>query len=95
MFVRDAKLRCPHLVILSYDFEAYEEVVMIFQFLHLFSFSPCNWVLSYLDIESYKIWFHLQVADRFYDVLHKYCNKVQVWPQNYVLNNFMMFLSLD
>ncbi|XP_059313959.1 DNA repair protein REV1 isoform X3 [Lycium ferocissimum] len=42
MFVRDAKSRCPHLVILSYDFEAYEEV-----------------------------------ADRFYNILHKYCNKVQ------------------
>ncbi|KAJ8530037.1 hypothetical protein K7X08_036872 [Anisodus acutangulus] len=42
MFVRDAKSRCPHLVILSYDFEAYEEV-----------------------------------ADCFYNILHKYCNKVQ------------------
>ncbi|KAL3350496.1 hypothetical protein AABB24_023113, partial [Solanum stoloniferum] len=42
MFVRDAKSCCPHLVILSYDFEAYEEV-----------------------------------ADRFYNILHKYCNKVQ------------------
>ncbi|XP_047250986.1 DNA repair protein REV1-like [Capsicum annuum] len=42
MFVRDAKSRCLHLVILSYDFEAYEEV-----------------------------------ADRFYNILHKYCNKVQ------------------
>ncbi|KAK4378473.1 hypothetical protein RND71_000335 [Anisodus tanguticus] len=42
MFVRDAKSRCPHLVILSYDFEAYEEV-----------------------------------ADRFHNILHKYCNKVQ------------------
>ncbi|XP_033514637.1 DNA repair protein REV1 isoform X2 [Nicotiana tomentosiformis] len=42
IFVRDAKSRCPHLVILSYDFEAYEEV-----------------------------------ADRFYNILHKYCNKVQ------------------
>ncbi|CAN4112143.1 unnamed protein product [Withania somnifera] len=42
MFVRDAKSRCPHLVILSYDFEAYEEV-----------------------------------ADFFYNILHKYCNKVQ------------------
>lgn len=26
MFVRDAKALCPHLVILPYDFEAYEEV---------------------------------------------------------------------
>ncbi|KAG1358964.1 DNA repair protein REV1 [Cocos nucifera] len=26
MFVRDAKARCPHLVIVPYDFEAYEEV---------------------------------------------------------------------
>ncbi|KAM3377270.1 hypothetical protein P3S68_009683 [Capsicum galapagoense] len=42
MFVRDAKSRCLHLVILSYDFKAYEEV-----------------------------------ADRFYNILHKYCNKVQ------------------
>lgn len=39
MFVRDAKSRCPHLVILSYDFEAYEEVVMLFSFFFLF-FSP-------------------------------------------------------
>lgn len=38
MFVRDAKSCCPHLVILSYDFEAYEEVVMIFQFIHLVLF---------------------------------------------------------
>lgn len=27
MFVRDAKALCPQLVILSYDFEAYEEVL--------------------------------------------------------------------
>lgn len=26
IFVRDAKALCPHLVILPYDFEAYEEV---------------------------------------------------------------------
>ncbi|XP_057250237.1 DNA repair protein REV1 isoform X3 [Beta vulgaris subsp. vulgaris] len=26
MFVRDAKARCPHLVIVPYNFEAYEEV---------------------------------------------------------------------
>ncbi|XP_038975053.1 DNA repair protein REV1 isoform X4 [Phoenix dactylifera] len=42
MFVRDAKARCPHLVIVPYDFEAYEEV-----------------------------------ADQFYSILHKHCNKVQ------------------
>eukprot|EP01018_Ginkgo_biloba_P015505 Gb_33413 [translate_table: standard] len=42
MFVRDAKALCPHLVILPYDFGAYEEV-----------------------------------ADRFYDILHEHCNKVQ------------------
>lgn len=42
MFVRDAKARCPHLVIVPYDFEAYEEV-----------------------------------ADQFYTILHKHCNKVQ------------------
>ncbi|XP_072971771.1 DNA repair protein REV1 isoform X2 [Typha angustifolia] len=42
MFVRDAKSRCPHLVIFPYDFEAYEEV-----------------------------------ADQFYTVLHKHCNRVQ------------------
>ncbi|KAM7252192.1 hypothetical protein ACFE04_024075 [Oxalis oulophora] len=42
MFVRDAKTLCPHLVIIPYDFEAYEEV-----------------------------------ADQFYDILHKHCNKVQ------------------
>ncbi|XP_019170940.1 PREDICTED: DNA repair protein REV1-like [Ipomoea nil] len=42
MFVRDAKVLCPKLVILSYDFEAYEEV-----------------------------------ADKFYDILHKHCKKVQ------------------
>ncbi|XP_031129338.1 DNA repair protein REV1 isoform X1 [Ipomoea triloba] len=42
MFVRDAKALCPQLVILSYDFEAYEEV-----------------------------------ADKFYDILHKHCKKVQ------------------
>lgn len=43
MFVRDAKALCPHLVILPYDFGAYEEV-----------------------------------ADQFYDILHKHCNKIQV-----------------
>ncbi|XP_020114515.1 uncharacterized protein LOC109728471 isoform X7 [Ananas comosus] len=42
MFVRDAKACCPHLVIVPYNFEAYEEV-----------------------------------ADQFYSILHKYCNKVQ------------------
>ncbi|KAL8255397.1 hypothetical protein R6Q59_033618 [Mikania micrantha] len=42
IFVRDAKACCPHLVILPYDFEAYEEV-----------------------------------ADQFYSILHKHCNKVQ------------------
>ncbi|VFQ72083.1 unnamed protein product [Cuscuta campestris] len=42
MFVRDAKGLCPQLVILSYDFQAYEEV-----------------------------------ADKFYDILHKHCKKVQ------------------
>ncbi|KAJ4965801.1 hypothetical protein NE237_017650 [Protea cynaroides] len=42
IFVRDAKALCPHLVILPYNFEAYEEV-----------------------------------ADQFYDILHKHCNKVQ------------------
>ncbi|KAK9053446.1 hypothetical protein SSX86_030080 [Deinandra increscens subsp. villosa] len=42
LFVRDAKACCPHLVIVPYDFEAYEEV-----------------------------------ADQFYSILHKHCNKVQ------------------
>ncbi|XP_076915898.1 DNA repair protein REV1-like [Bidens hawaiensis] len=42
IFVRDAKACCPHLVIVPYDFEAYEEV-----------------------------------ADQFYGILHKHCNKVQ------------------
>ncbi|KAK1300739.1 DNA repair protein REV1 [Acorus calamus] len=42
MFVRDAKAHCPHLVIVPYNFEAYEVV-----------------------------------ADQFYDILHKHCNKVQ------------------
>ncbi|CAH9091138.1 unnamed protein product [Cuscuta epithymum] len=42
MFVRDAKGLCPQLVILPYDFQAYEEV-----------------------------------ADMFYDILHKHCKKVQ------------------
>ncbi|KAG9129812.1 hypothetical protein Leryth_016033 [Lithospermum erythrorhizon] len=43
MFVGDAKARCPHLSILPYNFEAYEEV-----------------------------------ADQFYNILHKHCKKVQV-----------------
>ncbi|KAI3753074.1 hypothetical protein L2E82_25119 [Cichorium intybus] len=42
IFVRDAKALCPHLVIVPYNFEAYEEV-----------------------------------ADQFYTILHKHCNKVQ------------------
>ncbi|XP_047338649.1 DNA repair protein REV1 [Impatiens glandulifera] len=42
MFVGDAKDLCPQLVVLPYDFEAYEEV-----------------------------------ADQFYNILHKHCNKVQ------------------
>ncbi|KAK1276508.1 DNA repair protein REV1 [Acorus gramineus] len=42
MFVRDAKAHCPHLVIVPYNFEAYEVV-----------------------------------ADQFYAILHKHCNKVQ------------------
>ncbi|XVE93451.1 hypothetical protein REPUB_Repub01dG0193800 [Reevesia pubescens] len=42
MFVRDAKALCPQLVILPYNFEAYEEV-----------------------------------ADQFYNILHKHCNRVQ------------------
>lgn len=42
MFVRDAKACCPQLIIVPYDFKAYEEV-----------------------------------ADQFYSILHKHCNKVQ------------------
>ncbi|KAK1423808.1 hypothetical protein QVD17_19117 [Tagetes erecta] len=42
IFVRAAKACCPNLVIVPYDFEAYEEV-----------------------------------ADQFYSILHKHCNKVQ------------------
>ncbi|XP_063940791.1 DNA repair protein REV1 isoform X3 [Daucus carota subsp. sativus] len=42
IFVRDAKSMCPDLVIVPYNFEAYEEV-----------------------------------ADQFYGILHKHCNKVQ------------------
>ncbi|PON58092.1 DNA repair protein, Rev [Trema orientale] len=42
MFVRDARSLCPHLVIIPYNFEAYEEV-----------------------------------ADQFYNILHKHCKKVQ------------------
>ncbi|XP_057545804.1 DNA repair protein REV1 isoform X3 [Amaranthus tricolor] len=42
MFVKDAKARCPQLVIVPYNFEAYEEV-----------------------------------AEQFYNILHKHCNKVQ------------------
>ncbi|KAF9616110.1 hypothetical protein IFM89_028576 [Coptis chinensis] len=42
MFVRDAKALCPHLVIIPYNFEAYEVV-----------------------------------ANQFYDILHKHCNRVQ------------------
>ncbi|GER26090.1 DNA polymerase IV [Striga asiatica] len=42
MFVKDAKVRCPQLVIVPYDFGAYE-----------------------------------LVADQFYDILHRHCNKVQ------------------
>ncbi|KAH6813421.1 DNA-directed DNA polymerase [Perilla frutescens var. frutescens] len=42
MFVKDAKIRCPQLVIVPYDFGAYEKV-----------------------------------ADQFYDILHRHCNKVQ------------------
>ncbi|WCJ17827.1 DNA-directed DNA polymerase [Euphorbia peplus] len=42
IFVRDAKALCPHLIVVPYNFQAYEEV-----------------------------------ADQFYDVLHKHCSKVQ------------------
>ncbi|PKA61338.1 DNA repair protein REV1 [Apostasia shenzhenica] len=42
MFMRDAKARCPHLIVFPYDFGAYEEV-----------------------------------ADQFYNILHKHCQKVQ------------------
>ncbi|XP_042378459.1 DNA repair protein REV1-like isoform X2 [Zingiber officinale] len=42
IFVRDAKVCCPNLVILPYDFEAYQEV-----------------------------------AEQFYNILHKHCSKVQ------------------
>ncbi|XP_049932652.1 DNA repair protein REV1 [Nymphaea colorata] len=42
MFVKDAKALCPHLIIMPYHFEAYEEV-----------------------------------ADQFYSILHKHCNKIQ------------------
>uniref|UniRef100_A0A7N0TNI1 DNA repair protein REV1 n=1 Tax=Kalanchoe fedtschenkoi TaxID=63787 RepID=A0A7N0TNI1_KALFE len=42
IFVRDAKGLCPHLVILPYNFEEYQEV-----------------------------------ADQFYNILHKHCNNVQ------------------
>ncbi|KAK4476999.1 hypothetical protein RD792_016201 [Penstemon davidsonii] len=42
MFVKDARTRCPQLVIVPYDFGAYEKV-----------------------------------ADQFYEILHKHCDKVQ------------------
>ncbi|XP_024021251.1 DNA repair protein REV1 isoform X2 [Morus notabilis] len=42
LFVRDAKALCPHIVIVPYNFEAYEEV-----------------------------------ADQFYNILHKHCKTVQ------------------
>ncbi|CAN0927037.1 DNA repair protein REV1 [Linum grandiflorum] len=42
MFVREAKARCPDLIIFPYNFQAYEEV-----------------------------------ADKFYDILHKHCTQVQ------------------
>lgn len=29
MFVRDAKARCPHLMIVPYNFDAYEEVYFL------------------------------------------------------------------
>lgn len=69
MFVRDAKALCPHLVILPYNFEAYEEARLSRSVYFLF----VNGFFS-----KSIIWSSLQVADQFYDILHKHCSKVQV-----------------
>lgn len=85
MFVRDAKALCPHLVIFPYDFKSYEEVsgwlstgLSIILLMEdgnhiLFLKSPYKGVLLAFDILG-----NMQVADQFYDILHKHCDKVQV-----------------
>ncbi|KAG2241165.1 hypothetical protein Bca52824_096850, partial [Brassica carinata] len=68
MFVRHAKDLCPQLVIVPYNFEAYEEVF----FLEL--------SVSYLLLSRstmFDIVTQPQVADQFYDILHRHCREVQ------------------
>lgn len=69
MFVRHAKDLCPQLVIVPYNFEAYEEVFLELSVLYV-CVGPAS---SMFDIAT-----QLQVADQFYDILHKHCRKVQV-----------------
>lgn len=68
MFVRHAKELCPQLVIVPYNFEAYEEV-----FLELSVSCMLLRRSSMFDIVT-----QLQVADQFYEILHRHCRKVQV-----------------
>lgn len=68
MFVRHAKELCPQLVIVPYNFEAYEEVL-----LELSVYCILSRLSSLFDIVN-----QLQVADQFYDILHRHCRKVQV-----------------
>lgn len=71
MFVRHAKDLCPQLVIVPYNFEAYEEVFLELSVYCMLS----RWSSSMFDIVTQL---HSQVADQFYDILHKHCRKVQV-----------------
>lgn len=69
MFVKDAKSLCSNLVIVPYNFEAYEEVKKYCEEL-----LPCVLQISY----NFQSCYEVQVADQFYEILHTYCNKVQV-----------------
>ena len=51
MFVRDAKARCPHLMIVPYNFDAYEEVYLQGLLLHLMAKAS---FFSFLELENFE-----------------------------------------
>lgn len=103
IFVRDAKAICPHLIIFPYNFQAYEEVVYTSK--HSTISWLANWlrrkfIKKKKKKKSYSFAFllgpynmlpNLQVADQFYNVLHKHCNKVQVCSWSKFLEFVQLF----
>lgn len=63
MFVRNAKALCPHLVIIPYDFEAYEEVgfwsISLLYFVYFSYRDNKNFVLCFLYFAMLRKFYEL------------------------------------